>query len=227
MSASSTLKVAALITRNPTTLRPLLPFERAYVQFRDALALKEAKPFSPDAFFKKGSIGLTKWAALHSSLPHSSLEKPALSSKAFLDDLEKDLDNTSSTSESINNNNKTLTSLDRHLPENLFLVVRNTDSNKWELPTTVANKDELLHEAVKRGIESTLGAKMELWAVGKIPVGHIAKSDQDKTFIMKQLILSGQVDLNPKLVSEFAWLTKEELTSKLDKEYFESIKDVI
>ncbi|KAJ3293727.1 hypothetical protein BCR33DRAFT_712597 [Rhizoclosmatium globosum] len=223
--------VAVLLTRNPVTLRPLSAFETAYLQYRDTLALKASntKQFSHDHFFKKGSILQQKWLALHNSLAHSSPASPSISSKQVEDEFIAAVAAINETVEKFSAKDADVKSLDRKLADPVFLVVKSKSTGKWSLPGSFQQikQGELLHEAAKRSIEESCGTKMETWAVGKIPIGHVAKSEKDKTFIMKQLILSGQVDLNPSVVSEHAWLTKEEMKEKLGKEDFEAIQDVI
>ncbi|KAI9336961.1 hypothetical protein BDR26DRAFT_1008678 [Obelidium mucronatum] len=225
------MKVAVLLARNPVTLRRLTPFETAYLQHRDALALGSAKGFAHEHFFKRGSLLQTKWLALHARLPHSTPAKPALAASAAAaaaeDEFAAALAEIAAAQPLLAARDTDVTSLDRRLPDPLFLVVKSAATGVWELPAAARQGKDLLHEAAKRSIEETCGTKMETWMVGKIPVGHIVKSDKDKTFIMKHLILSGQVVLNPKLVSDHAWLTKSEMAERLDKEYFESIQDIL
>ncbi|KAJ3076710.1 54S ribosomal protein L17 mitochondrial [Podochytrium sp. JEL0797] len=225
------VSVAVLLTRNPTTLRPLSAFETSYLQYRDTLALKASntKAFAHDHFFKKGSMLQRKWLQLHQhDTPFSSPQSPSITSNQVDDEFLAAVAQINETVARLDKKDADLKSLDRKLADSLYLVVKDNKDGKWVLPGSFGaiKSGELLHEAAKRTVEENCGTKMETWMVGKIPIGHVAKSEADKTFIMKQLILSGQVELNSKL-SEHAWLTKAEMGEQMDKKYFESIQDVI
>ncbi|KAJ3249654.1 54S ribosomal protein L17 mitochondrial [Chytriomyces hyalinus] len=225
------LLVQVLVQRNPVTLKPLSAFDKAYLQYRDALLLKTpgvTKPFQADNFFKRGSLLQTKWLALHADIPHSSPSSPSPSSSSADDELAGVMQTIEATDAVMAERNADLKSLDRRLSDPVFLTIKSKNLNAWSLPGLMAPlpESELLHEAAKRGLEETCGQNMELWNVGQVPIGHIS-NEKEKTFIMKQLILSGQVELNTKIASDHAWLTKEEMSTHFDKGYFESIKDLI
>lgn len=50
---------------------------------------------------------------------------------------------------------------------------------------------------------------------------------QPFTFFYKAHILSGQVRTDNKSVLDFAWLTKEEMESRLEKDYWLGVKDML
>ncbi|KAI8612191.1 hypothetical protein BC830DRAFT_1137787 [Chytriomyces sp. MP71] len=227
------IRVNILLKRNPVTLTPLTPFETAYRQYRDALQLKGAaaavKQFSHEHFFKKGSILQQRWSQLHSSqIPHSSLSSPMPTSKSVDDELTAAIAEIQEATTRLAQSDPDTTSLDRKLSHPLFLVLKPANSSNWVLPGTpgTIKENELLHEAAMRGIVESCGAQMELWGVGRVPVGHVVEKNV-KTFIMKQVILSGRVVLNSAVASEHAWLTKEEMEGVMEKEYFEGIRDII
>lgn len=71
---------------------------------------------------------------------------------------------------------------------------------------------------------------MDTWFVGRQPIGIYKQASTKgqengiKTFFMKARVYAGQV--NPsKQVSDFAWLTKEELSETLSPEYYKAVKD--
>jgi large subunit ribosomal protein L46 len=81
---------------------------------------------------------------------------------------------------------------------------------------------------------------MNTWIVGHVPVGHhIAKprylpdstleKPGEKTFFMKARILAGQADLKDNLfgLSEFKWLTKEEVAKHVASRYFSWVKNMM
>jgi large subunit ribosomal protein L46 len=86
------------------------------------------------------------------------------------------------------------------------------------------------------------GVNMNTWIVGNAPVGHfVTKYDRsvtddrqvervgDKTFYMKARILAGQADLarNELGLTDYKWLTKEELQKELAPEYFRGVKNML
>jgi large subunit ribosomal protein L46 len=81
---------------------------------------------------------------------------------------------------------------------------------------------------------------MNTWIVGRVPVAHYIKkpamgNDQqvqaagEKIFFLKGRIMAGQADLqgNTLGVSDFKWLTKEELIETLPEEYFHSVRGMM
>jgi large subunit ribosomal protein L46 len=50
---------------------------------------------------------------------------------------------------------------------------------------------------------------------------------QKVTFFYKAHILAGQVRPDGKNICDFAWLTKQEITSRVDEKYWMGIKDML
>ena len=85
---------------------------------------------------------------------------------------------------------------------------------------------------------------MNTWIIGHVPIGHhilkprytyspdstpsLAKQGE-KTFFMKARILAGQADLKDNLfgLSEFKWLTKEEVGKHVASRYFSWVKNMM
>lgn len=69
------------------------------------------------------------------------------------------------------------------------------------------------------------GVDMDTWFVGRQPIGiYKQNTTNEKTFFMKARVYAGQVKPS-KEISDFAWLTKEELSKTLSPEYYKAIKD--
>ena len=47
------------------------------------------------------------------------------------------------------------------------------------------------------------------------------------TFFLKAHILAGQVRPNDQNVTDFAWLTKQEIEPRVEKDYWASVKDIL
>jgi large subunit ribosomal protein L46 len=81
---------------------------------------------------------------------------------------------------------------------------------------------------------------MNTWIVGHVPAGHHVVHPRfyketeteilgEKTFFMKARIMAGQANLKDNLfgLSDFKWLTKQELEKHLSPRYFSFIKNML
>lgn len=97
-----------------------------------------------------------------------------------------------------------------------------------------------MSQAAARALEGAAGVNMNTWMVGRVPVAHVVKqpvfnedkslkSRGEKTFFLKGRIMDGQVDLkNNKMgLRDFNWLTKEEIKTKLDKDYYHAVRNMM
>ncbi|KAI1149858.1 39S mitochondrial ribosomal protein L46-domain-containing protein [Nemania diffusa] len=129
--------------------------------------------------------------------------------------------------------------LDRALDRTLYLIVQRSDG-KWQFPTEDVPTDENLHETAARVLELAAGVNMNTWMVGRVPVAHIVKQPElnedaslkqrgEKIFFHKGRIMAGQADLkgNKMGLKDYNWLTKEELKTKLDREYFHAVRNMM
>ncbi|PSR94431.1 39S mitochondrial ribosomal protein L46-domain-containing protein [Coniella lustricola] len=132
--------------------------------------------------------------------------------------------------------------LDRKLDRTLYLIVKDAHG-RWTFPQDEVRPDEGLHETAARALESTAGVNMNTWMVGRHPIAYehrkpIYKSDDKKpeervlkalgrnVFYLKGRIMAGQVDLshNEYGVTDFKWLTKDELKEALQPGLFQSVE---
>ncbi|CAO3617584.1 unnamed protein product [Cunninghamella echinulata] len=119
--------------------------------------------------------------------------------------------------------------LDRALQRNLYLIVQK--QNQWQFPQTDIQTNEYLHEAAERHLKDSCGKDMDVWFVGRQPISFYReapsrKEDTEglKVFFMKARVYAGQVKPS-KDISDFAWLTKEELADYLPADYYKAVKD--
>ncbi|KAJ3091464.1 54S ribosomal protein L17 mitochondrial [Physocladia obscura] len=196
------------------------------------VAPRPTKAFAHEHFFKRGSLQQQKWHAAHShsdlrfSSPDSPLPlPPALAAQAD-DELRAVLAAADAAHDAVAAKDRDHTDLARRPSLPLYLVVKPVAIGSWSLPALPLANGELLHSAADRSLALTCGNRLEAWPVARVPVAHLV-SKNSKTFIMKQLILSGTVVLNPEIASEYAWLSKDEMAQNLDKDYYESIKDIL
>ncbi|SPQ22901.1 bac41291-80b8-486a-b54a-af131468b93b [Thermothielavioides terrestris] len=111
----------------------------------------------------------------------------------------------------------------------------------WEFPTAVVPTHEALHETAARALEEAAGVNMNTWIVGRAPVAHrvvepVLGPDGvsvvqrgEKIFFLKGRIMAGQADLtgNKLGLTDFKWLTKEELQEVLPLRYFLSVRKMM
>ncbi|MBE3047643.1 hypothetical protein IMZ48_35050 [Candidatus Bathyarchaeota archaeon] len=81
---------------------------------------------------------------------------------------------------------------------------------------------------------------MNTWIVGRVPVAHLVSKPVTgpdgietqrgvKSFFLKGRIMAGQADLkgNRFGLTDFKWLTREELTGTLAPEYFHGVRNMM
>lgn len=95
-------------------------------------------------------------------------------------------------------------------------------------------------QTATRVLEQAAGVNMNTWMVGRAPVAHmvtrpvLASDGQperkgEKVFFMKARIMAGQADLsaNSMGLTDFRWLTAEELEAALSPAYFRSVRGML
>ncbi|KAK4106259.1 hypothetical protein N658DRAFT_563159 [Parathielavia hyrcaniae] len=136
--------------------------------------------------------------------------------------------------------------LDRALDRTLYLVVRRGGEGEgaaWEFPTGPVRTEEMLHETAARVLSESAGVNMNTWIVGRVPVAHhVVKpvlggggdassvlQPGEKTFFLKGRIMAGQADLagNKHGLTDFKWLTDEELQEVLSEDYYHSVRGMM
>ena len=71
---------------------------------------------------------------------------------------------------------------------------------------------------------------MDAWVVSRNPIGVIeptTSAAEPYVFVYKAHILAGQAQPNGKTVKDFAWLTKQEIESRVEKPYWLGVKDML
>ncbi|OSD02801.1 hypothetical protein PYCCODRAFT_1452020 [Trametes coccinea BRFM310] len=131
-------------------------------------------------------------------------------------------------------------SLDRMGERNLYLLIRakdHTGKEVWRFPQGGLQEGEFLHQAALRDLQAECGVNMDTWIVGKKPIAVYQPSLPESvkktlggelyTFFLKAHILAGQVRPDGKNVTDFAWLTKQEIEPRVEKDYWASVKDIL
>ncbi|CAB4391827.1 unnamed protein product [Rhizophagus irregularis] len=248
-----------VLTRPPQILRDLHPFEKEYYLYQQKLEQIHSPPFPQDFYFKKGSIAEKRW-----NKRKEQDKKNALSVFSEFNDNLKDKSDIVEGEEDINNDNKSLgdveeeeikiasritqddlnnnlKSLNRALHRTLYLIVKKPrDEHAWQFPQGGVNNRESLIQAAARELEEECGNKMDVWFVGRRPIGcykythpknFVREDDKDTkgsmVFFMKAHIFAGQVHVDQKEIVDFAWVTKQEMKDFVTSNYYSAVLDML
>ncbi|KAG0342489.1 54S ribosomal protein L17 mitochondrial [Podila horticola] len=241
----------AVLSRQPLILRDLTPFEQEYFTYQKNLERDNAAPFGAEFYFKKGSVAERRWkqqeaersgnAASASSKGKevSSQLEEELSEEDRVAALESKIAFNDRVTEADRKND--VRSLERALARTLYLIVKKPrEQHAWQFPQGGVHVCENLQEAAGRELQEECGSNMDLWFVGRVPIGHYnyklpnaIKTDSTsaptgaKVFFMKAHIFSGQVKVDNKEIVDFAWVTKQEMKDYVAPEYYEAVKDML
>ncbi|RIB11738.1 39S mitochondrial ribosomal protein L46-domain-containing protein [Gigaspora rosea] len=244
-----------VLSRTPIILRDPHPFEREYYLYQQRLEHIHAPPFPVDFYFKKGSVAEKKWREkkerekAEASLAFGSRKtKNKTSSEKNGEEETIDSSDVSSDEEEIKIANKITSadltndvkSLDRALQHTLYLIVKKPrETHSWQFPQGGVEKTETLVQAASRELEEECGNCMDVWFVGRRPIGYY-KYDYPKCFVKDNIeykgakvffmaahIFAGQVKVDNKEIIDFAWVTKQEMKNYVHTEYYEAVKDML
>ncbi|KAG0225232.1 54S ribosomal protein L17 mitochondrial [Actinomortierella wolfii] len=246
-----------VLSRQPLILRDLTPFEQEYFQYQKDLERDHAAPFAAEFYFKKGSVAERRWkqaeaerlakkngtasvAGAEASNVSTSAEDEDMTEEERVAAQEAKVEFNDRVTEADRKND--VRSLERALSRTLYLIVKKPrDQHAWQFPQGGVNVTENLQEAAGRELAEECGTNMDLWFVGRVPVGHYnysfpkafrEKSENPavsgaKVFFMKAHIFAGQVQVDNKEIVDFAWVTKQELKDYVSAEYYEAVKDML
>ncbi|KAG0242253.1 39S mitochondrial ribosomal protein L46-domain-containing protein [Mortierella sp. GBAus27b] len=244
----------AVVSRQPLILRDPAPFEKEYFLYQKNLERDQAAPFAAEFYFKKGSVAERRWKqqeAQRTSSPSITQSKSQGGNTAAANDqfteeeesiaaaLDAKIDLNDRITEADRKND--VRSLERALQRTLYLIVKKPrDQHAWQFPQGGVRAVENLQEAAGRELQEECGGNMELWYVGRVPIGHYiyshpkgTKSESDvaikgtKVFFMKAHIFAGQAQVDNKEIVDFAWVTKQEMKDYVAPEYYEAVKDML
>ncbi|KAI1317104.1 54S ribosomal protein L17 mitochondrial [Mortierella claussenii] len=251
-----------VVSRQPLIVRDLLPFEEAYFQYQKNLERDNAAPFGAEFYFKRGSVAERRWkqqeadrlaAAKSPTSSESSSSKASSTSSAKESTIsatgleeETEEDRVAALEAKVSFNDRTteadrkndIKSLERALQRTLYLIVKKPrDQHAWQFPQGGVHVNENLQEAAGRELQEECGGNMDLWFVGRVPIGHYnyslpkdskgSKIDGTKVFFMKAHIFAGQVQVDNKEIVDFAWVTKQEMKDYVSAEYYDAVKDML
>ena len=237
---------ALIVSRPPVITRELSTFEAAYYAYQRHLKSRLVSPFPTDFYFAKGSPAAKRWQAGEAArqdavslLPRSE----GVSTDRELTTEERELQDEADIAKQLARPRRTpadesndVTSLDRALDRTLYLVVKTPDDeDSWRFPQTPIGAKELLHQAAERGLDAAVGRDLKRWIVAHHPVGHHAYAypagqqkvgcTGAKVYFLKARALAGRCNTAEGV--QYAWLTKEELEGKLEKEYWKAVGPIL
>ncbi|THH04815.1 hypothetical protein EW145_g5242 [Phellinidium pouzarii] len=224
------LAVGILLNRAPFLTRTPSKFEREFYKYQQRIYRSLHNPFPYEFYFKQGSL-----------LESQFVEEEVEEKQAMLMKLEKttgEEDERTAPRRTEADEKKDVKSLDRHGARNLYLLVKGSPKDKyeWRFPKGHIRTGEALHEAAKRDLHAECGPNMNSWVVGRQPIGlfeyeyeNSASSQYagEKMFFYKAHIFNGQVRTAEEGITDFAWLTKEEIEPFVAKDYWLGTKDML
>lgn len=238
VASTSTLSAYMLLSRPPTIIRSPTSFESAYHAYNSKIQRALAQPFPKDLYFKKGSAAESKFLQeekarqriLTQSNTGSTSKQDSDSSN---EKVEEQSLYTTATRRTKADEQGRIDTLERNLDRSLFLLVKGGEmGNTWTLPFAKVDSEAntSLHKAAPNAVLSMLGKDMDIWMVSTLPIGLLSKEDpQSKAYVMKGHILAGQPDsqLSSSNGVEYAWLTREEMQTKMSREQYEGLSDLL
>ncbi|CAG8712006.1 12840_t:CDS:2, partial [Ambispora leptoticha] len=247
--------VAGLVLcRSPIITRDLHPFEREYYAYQRHLARIHAAAFPIEFYFKKGSASEKLWQEKRDRENSEEIEKARanglvalIRAQMRLDVKQQDLIDAEGVEQvqvasRITDADRIddVKSLDRALQRTLYLIVKKPrEMHAWQFPQGGVRTNEYLHEAARRELTEECGPDMDVWIVGRRPIGFyqydfpgMLKKDHEnyigaKVFFMKGHIFAGQVKIDNEEVVDFAWVTKQEMKDYVHEEYYNVVKNML
>lgn len=129
-------------------------------------------------------------------------------------------------------------SLSRKLTESLYLIVkRNRKDNPWQFPQGKWMENESLRDTAERIHDRSVG-QINRWFVGNAPIGHYCyayppelqktrKQYGAKVFYYRAQLIRGDIKLETRLYTDFAWVAKSEFDEYFDPELAEYYRGIL
>ncbi|KAF8644138.1 hypothetical protein AX16_008665 [Volvariella volvacea WC 439] len=237
------LKTAIIVNRSPIVTRTPSDFERAYYAYQQRIRRALHNPFPYDFYFKQGSLLETRFnleelerekKAFGPDFAQAQFisDEKAAADKAAVEQLSQQEGEGEILMPRVHEADTKLDykSLDRKGKRNVYLIVR--DENAWRFPQGDVQKGEFLHQAAQRDLYAECGQHMDTWIVSRNPIGVYKpqaspNTPEDIIFFYKAHIMAGQAKLQNANLTDFAWLTKQEIGERVDGDYWLNVKDML
>ncbi|KAL0947312.1 hypothetical protein HGRIS_013431 [Hohenbuehelia grisea] len=245
----SNLTASVILNRSPIITREPTPFETAYYDYQARIRRALHNPFPYEFYFKQGSLLEARFNIEETQRERNSFGDEFVGQSGSTEVKEEDKKAAEQLSQQEGEGEVIMPrehpadvsgdvkSLDRAAERNLYLLVRAKQDGKdiWRFPQGGVEKGELLHQAAQRDLFAECGAHMDAWIVGRKPVGVLksqsnstpSEGDEKFTFFFKGHIMAGQVRPQEKTISDFCWLTKQEIQPRVDDHYWQNVKDML
>lgn len=254
-SSSPIISSTLLLSRNPIITAELPRFETQYYKYQNELWRRLMWTFPSWYYYRPGTLADQRYKELnkHPIYNNPNLEfprgRPDLkqqrdrrfkqvvklpktykeggekgSEEDSIDQLSRKIVPNSRITEADQNGD--LTSLERKLSRTLYLIINN--GKEWILPNFPEESSETLkplHKLAEDGLTRIGGNLINYFNVSKTPC-HLFSNNNSKEFFIKSHILSGEFKPQSEGL-KFMWLTKEELSEYLNKEYYQDIAHLL
>ncbi|EAL62282.1 hypothetical protein DDB_G0290311 [Dictyostelium discoideum AX4] len=128
-------------------------------------------------------------------------------------------------------------SLDRKLDKSLYLIINKSGSRyDWQFPSTNWINGESMKNCAERSLRDSLGSNWKYFIPSQAPCGvykynvdddiqELIKAQGIKEFFYRAHYFGGDFQINPKIVKDYLWVTKDELQEYFDEDYYnETVK---
>jgi hypothetical protein len=214
LSPKYSVLAAMILQRGPVVMRPASDIETEYAKYRESLEAER-------------SSGIFRITSARDEAPqsrNSSVELNSIPSKY-------------EPNESTDSDPKNLA---RKLHRHLYLIVKDRINGNWAFPSrrfTESVESFGLHTIAREALDQCLSQSTELdiYQIGASPVAYLKERFGDrlvapfgaKHFFFRAQLIAGRVKPNSQLVSDHAWLLKEELQTYLPYAYYEAVEPVL
>lgn len=129
-------------------------------------------------------------------------------------------------------------SLDRRLQDSLYLIVkRNRADNSWQFPQGRWLPQETMREVSERVVDRAVG-KVNRWFISNSPSGHYCyeyppEMQQKrgnfgaKVFFYRAQLIAGDVKLETRLYTDYAWIARDEVGEYFDADTAEYVHHLL
>ncbi|KAG1774248.1 39S mitochondrial ribosomal protein L46-domain-containing protein [Suillus placidus] len=236
------LHTGIILNRSPIITRTPTAFEKAYHAYQARIHRALHNPFPYDFYFKQGSPLESRFNIEERRRERKAFGAPFGMQTGETSEAEKLAEATMRDEEEamprvheadINSDFK---NLHRRGQRNLYLILQKQENGMavWKFPQGSVDRGELLHHAATRGLEVECGNNMDTWIVSRNPIGVFHPPSpastgdaEDVVFFYKAHIMAGHVRPNRAHAQDFAWLTKGEIKTRVDEDYWLGIKDML
>mmetsp|Transcript_3039 Transcript_3039/g.3208 ORF Transcript_3039/g.3208 Transcript_3039/m.3208 type:complete len:266 (-) Transcript_3039:47-844(-) len=129
-------------------------------------------------------------------------------------------------------------SLERSLSRSVFLIVkRNRENYSWQFPQGKIGDSETLRESAERVLDRAVG-NVRRYFLSNSPMGYMCYKYPDsiqrqrnqfgaKVFYYRAQLIEGDIRLETRLYTDYAWVTREEVEEYLDKDSAEFMTELL